>query len=333
MGLRRPLYGRAARQLVQKQHPFGERILGSGHGLMLHSERHSLHFLARLPRPEPLACVHAVLRAPLALLVTLGVNATCILAQTRPGVVRVEWPAANVLVYPDTTAGVAVWLATNAHAKVGRRPVSRELTESFHPDSLRDWLIYTRQLLALREPLPGDTLPMVSSGVMRGLGGTAFAVGRWRKKNKLDRLTRLVIAPRGEEALLFDLERQQLDTLLDAFEVAASQSAVVVRSSPPRDTTLANRVTVAAPPPNTRVPEYPEERRRHGREGEVWLSFVVGADGMVDPESIVVYLSDHWAFEQSVRHYLQEARYIPATFDGRPVKMLTRQRFVFSIAR
>jgi TonB family protein len=308
------LYGNTAIQPVDGHRLLGERILGSGQGLMLRSERHSL-LLA------------------LAVLATFGATAARALAQTRPGVVRVEWKAANILVYPDTAAGVTMWMATNAHARVGGRPLTREIIEHFHPDSLRDWLVYTRQLLTLREPLSGDTLPIVSSGLVRGADGTAIAAGRRRKKRELDRLTRLAIAPREGEALLFDLDRSDVDTLLDAFEAAAAQSAVVSRQLGTPAASLGKRVTAASPDLHERPPKYPPDRLAHHQEGEVWLTFVVGADGVVDPSSIVVYLSDHPAFEASVRDYFRVTPYIPATVDGQPVRMLTQQRFVFSIAR
>lgn len=40
-------------------------------------------------------------------------------AQRDPSqVVRLSWPVANVLVYPDSESGVGVWVATNPHAAV-----------------------------------------------------------------------------------------------------------------------------------------------------------------------------------------------------------------------
>lgn len=67
-------------------------------------------------------------------------------AQRDPGqAVRLTWPVANVLVYPDSESGVGVWVATNVHAVVDGRRASREAILRLHPDSLTDWLIYTRQ--------------------------------------------------------------------------------------------------------------------------------------------------------------------------------------------
>ena len=256
-------------------------------------------------------------------------------AQTRAGVVRVEWPAANVLVYPDTMTGVTMWMATNAHAKVGSRPVVREIVDHFHPDSLRDWIFYTRQLIALREPIPGDTAPMVSSGIVRGSNGTSVAAARWRKKNKLEPTNRLVIATPNEEPLLFDLERAELDTLLDAFEASLVNSrwneSLLARAAPPPESS--GRFTPVSLLSSAFHPIYPEERRYKNGEGEVWVTFTVGRDGLVDPASILIYLSDHSAFERSVRDFLRDVRFKPATADGQPVKMLTQQRFVFSIKR
>lgn len=81
----------------------------------------------------------------------------------------------------------------------------------------------------------------------------------------------------------------------------------------------------------TRPPEYPAGLRGQHMEGQVDAQFVVTERGMVDPGTIRILRSTDPEFSESVRRHLHTARYIPALIDGRPVRQVVQQSFVFGM--
>lgn len=79
------------------------------------------------------------------------------------------------------------------------------------------------------------------------------------------------------------------------------------------------------------APPFPEELRRSNSTGEVRASFVVSADGRVEPSSFRVLSTTHVAFGESVRRSIHCMRFIPAELNGQPVRSLVQQPFVFDI--
>ena len=81
------------------------------------------------------------------------------------------------------------------------------------------------------------------------------------------------------------------------------------------------------------APVYPAELMVDGKEGGVYLRFVVDTMGRADAASIEVLRSSHPAFTQSVRQALPLMLYTPATISGRRVRQLVEQNFEFRISR
>lgn len=78
---------------------------------------------------------------------------------------------------------------------------------------------------------------------------------------------------------------------------------------------------------------YAIELRNAGIEGTVLAQFVLGTDGRIEPSTFKVLTSDHEGFVESVREALPRMRYTVARKDGRAVRQLVQQPFVFSIAK
>ena len=70
-----------------------------------------------------------------------------------------------------------------------------------------------------------------------------------------------------------------------------------------------------------------------GPGDEVWLTFVVRADGTPDPESFRVLLSDAPEFTRSAVRALAHSRYRPAQVGSRFVDTRVHQRLIFLIQR
>jgi TonB family protein len=78
--------------------------------------------------------------------------------------------------------------------------------------------------------------------------------------------------------------------------------------------------------------QYPALLRSAQIEGTVLASFVVDTDGRVDPATFKVLKSDHELFSNAVRNALARMHYEPGRLDGRAVRQLVQQPFVFALA-
>lgn len=81
------------------------------------------------------------------------------------------------------------------------------------------------------------------------------------------------------------------------------------------------------------APVYPPELRAQRVEGEVDAQFVVNPDGTVDMTTLSWLRSTDMRFTEAVRQCLLRARFIPATIDGRPVRQVVQQAFMFNLGR
>jgi protein TonB len=85
--------------------------------------------------------------------------------------------------------------------------------------------------------------------------------------------------------------------------------------------------------PGSAGPRYPDILRSGGVEGEVVATFEVDTLGRVVISSFRVVRSSHALFEQAVRSSLPNMRFLPAEIQGRKVKQLVQQPFVFNLQR
>ena len=79
------------------------------------------------------------------------------------------------------------------------------------------------------------------------------------------------------------------------------------------------------------APRYPAALRDAGVSGQVMAQFVVDTLGLVDTSTFKVIESSHEQFTESVRQTLPELRFTPARADGRKVKQLVQQPFLFDL--
>lgn len=81
------------------------------------------------------------------------------------------------------------------------------------------------------------------------------------------------------------------------------------------------------------APAYPASLRRQRVEGYVIARFVVDTLGRVERASLQVLHADHPDFADAVRAVLPRHRFTAARLDGRRVRQLVEQRFVFALDR
>ena len=81
------------------------------------------------------------------------------------------------------------------------------------------------------------------------------------------------------------------------------------------------------------APRFPEPLRSSGLEGDVQVTFIVGTNGRVEPNSIRIVSSPHQLFSESVRTALLDARFRPAQVGGHSVRQLVAQSFSFRLTK
>lgn len=84
--------------------------------------------------------------------------------------------------------------------------------------------------------------------------------------------------------------------------------------------------------PGMKAPKYPIELRSVGTTGEVLAQFIVDTLGQPVMTSFKVLRSDHDLFSEAVRDAVAQNTYQPAELNGRKVRQLVQQPFVFAIA-
>ena len=82
-----------------------------------------------------------------------------------------------------------------------------------------------------------------------------------------------------------------------------------------------------------RTPRYPEAMRSLGVEATITAQFVVDTLGRIEANSLELRDAQHAPFFPAVREALANARFRPAKANGRRVRQLVMQSFVFSLGR
>jgi TonB family protein len=83
--------------------------------------------------------------------------------------------------------------------------------------------------------------------------------------------------------------------------------------------------------PGSPAPRYPDILKQSGVEGEVTVAFVVDSTGFADARSLKIVASSHELFANAVRTVLPEMKFLPADMNGRKVRQLVRQTFLFIV--
>lgn len=82
-----------------------------------------------------------------------------------------------------------------------------------------------------------------------------------------------------------------------------------------------------------RQPRYPEPLRSQRLEGSVLATYIVDTLGRVEPASFKAREATHPLFEQAVRSALMGQRFRPAQWNGKRVRQLVEQQFIFRLDR
>lgn len=233
-------------------------------------------------------------------------------AQDPPAGYRIEVELASLHVVPDTLTGLSLLM----QPRPGSRGREREgpVWLRLQPDSALEWI--NSAVAAIRTPLPGDQSEGIQwSRTLRPLRDSgAVALGRSRKKGKLERTHWLAIAD-SASGWRFELTAGEADSLLRLLLIGGSQSRADTSSAAPLDESRVDRPA--------RVVEQPAARRR--QPGQAAVQYVVGADGKVEPESFRVLLASDPGLVGETRTLVLASRFVPAERQGARVRQVLRQ--------
>lgn len=88
----------------------------------------------------------------------------------------------------------------------------------------------------------------------------------------------------------------------------------------------------AAFAPGSPFPKYPDILKQAGVEGKVVVGFVVDTTGLADVNSVRLFSSSHKLFAEAVVAEIPNMRFTPALVDGRKVRQLLMEPFVFAMS-
>ncbi|MEO8336100.1 MAG: energy transducer TonB [bacterium] len=80
------------------------------------------------------------------------------------------------------------------------------------------------------------------------------------------------------------------------------------------------------------APAYPPELMKEGKEGGVFIRFVVDSSGRADSSTIEIVRATHPLFATAVRQAVPQMMFSPASMGGRHVRQSVEQNFEFRIA-
>jgi TonB family protein len=117
----------------------------------------------------------------------------------------------------------------------------------------------------------------------------------------------------------------------DAGEESVTQPPSVASESHDSVYSILEVEETAARSAGSAAPIYPPEMMKEGKEGGVFIRFVVDSTGRADSTTIEVVRATHPLFAQSVRQAVPLMMFSPASVGGRHVRQAVEQNFEFRI--
>jgi TonB family protein len=132
-----------------------------------------------------------------------------------------------------------------------------------------------------------------------------------------------IVPPAGDQA-----KRKQGGTL---GKEAVAQAPAVAFQSPDSVYSILDVEETAARSASSAAPIYPPELMKEGKEGGVFIRFVVDSNGRADSSTIEILRATHPLFAQSVRQAVPLMMFSPASVGGHHMRQAVEQNFEFRI--
>ncbi|MEO8201571.1 MAG: energy transducer TonB [Gemmatimonadota bacterium] len=242
---------------------------------------------------------------------------------------RLNWGNVNGLIIPDTATGMQLWIETS---KVFYQGGSHRFDAHFVPgENIDRWLAQAQAVLGSTAPRD-SSVSQIQTRELISTDSSRLSLIRERKGRGWGSRIHLLLVPGPETdsaAWSLSLKPDEARHFVEAFFHGISRSSVVAQEFPLRDLIMLESGVTQPPRMLSRGNlHYPAELRGR-KEGEVWTSFVIDQEGIVEPNSIRVYLSDDPGFAREVRRTLGQMKYAPGMVNSEPVRVLVSQHFIF----
>lgn len=245
------------------------------------------------------------------------------------GVSRLAWGSVNVLVMSDTSRGVVVWGVPTARPEKWTK-YEHEFVSSFKPEEVGPWVLSVRKLLGAEAPDPGESRDMVPSKPLWGRDSTVIQVMRKRKGARWDKEIIVYFGHHsGQNPLAVVSDEKEVQAFIRTMVEALPGSRYNVGNSHgPIDVLLGMEASGEVTYPRA-LPDNPHLHFEAGREGDVWVEFVVRPDGTPDMSTFRVLLTDMPSLVQRVEMAVSVSKFEPARINGTPVAARLYYRYYF----
>ncbi len=112
----------------------------------------------------------------------------------------------------------------------------------------------------------------------------------------------------------------------------ATQAPAIAMESPDSVYSILDVEESATRAVGSAAPAYPLELMKEGKEGGVFIRFVVDSSGRADSSTIEIVRASHPLFAIAVRQAVPQMMFSPASMGGRHVRQAVEQNFEFRIA-
>jgi len=244
-----------------------------------------------------------------------------------PGGSWFDWQGLAVRIFPDSLTGVEL--------TVSQGPQSKPFNAHLDPAEIRGWKVANDSVLLATNPEAGDTSKVLVGPTLQDDGRFKMALGRLRSGSAWSPQVRWYLEETERLGpLVVEIGSNQARDLLEGIDRAAQVSGLDTSyhecghpaGTAPEDSV--NHPQVA----KSSIPDYPPDFQTRGVGGEVWLRFVVKADGGPDPASIVVLWATAHEFAESARKSMAKWRFRPATQGGVPISCRITQSIKYKTA-
>ena len=273
--------------------------------------------------------------------------AACILAvpglsdaQTQADLpARVAWPLIEFLVFGDSTHGLQLLASPSLKSAQGRS-ASQALAITLRPLPTRVWAAGVAAVVESIARLPQrDRTPFATLALTGNLGRAWLRVSLGSEESAdtpFDmELSDSTGVPGASEPAAWTVAASATDilallTVLDAVAGrSAFDSAAAAGDSSP--VYLAEQLDTLPQPGGDPQLEYPPEARSDGREGRVWMEYVVDTSGAILAETVRVLMSDGDEFSRAVLAAVPKIHYAPGRRRGAPVRTLVWAPVTFQL--
>jgi hypothetical protein len=253
------------------------------------------------------------------------------LAQTAvAGLRQVRWPLLDLVVLPDSSSGLWLLVSPNK-GTVQWHAGASVVSLAIDPVTTFQWVMVARKLVS-ESAGGGEPETIHLTPPLRGRCGPAFVLLARNpdKAGSAEAFIFLVSDSASHSQWKTFASAAEVDTLLTAVEQTAwEQEKWTPNIGGLSGVADSNDTPVEIV--SQRAPRYPYHLTYTGREGRVWVSYVVDSTGRPEPESFRALLSDDQQFTDEAVSALRHSKFRPARLRGRPVPQHVFQVIAFRV--